>query len=59
MTPQPGKQTIAVHTLPNILRIKGNQTMTFGQLLEYDTRKNFLEKSYSKCGGETIPRPFF
>ena len=59
MTSQPGKQIIAVHTLPNISRIKGNQTMTFGQLLEYDTRKNFLEKSYSKYGGETIPRPFF
>ena len=59
MTSKPGKQTIAVHTLPNISRIKGNQTMAFGQLIEYDTRKNFLEKSYSKCGGETIPRPFF
>ena len=21
-------------------------------------RKNFLEKLYTKCGGETIPRPF-
>ena len=21
-------------------------------------RKTFLEKSYAKCGGETIPRPF-
>ena len=20
---------------------------------------NFLEKSYRKCGGETIPRPYF
>ena len=58
MTSQPGKQTIAIHTLPNISRIKGNQTMKFVQLIEYDTRKNFLEKSYSKCDGETIPRPF-
>ena len=33
--------------------------MKFGQLIEYNLRKVFLEKSYTKCGGETIPRPFF
>ena len=27
---QSGKQTIAVHILPNIWRTKGNQTMKFG-----------------------------
>ena len=32
--------------------------MKFGQLIEYDMRINFLEKSYAKCGGEAIPRPF-
>ena len=32
--------------------------MKFGQLIEYNTRKIFLKKSYTKCGGETIPRPF-
>ena len=32
--------------------------MKFGQLIEYDMRNTFLEKSYSKCGGETILRPF-
>ena len=58
MTSQPRKQTIAIHILPNISRIKGNQTMKFGQLIEYDMRNTFLEKSYAKCGGETIPRPF-
>ena len=31
--------------------------MKFGQLLEYN-RKFFVEKSYTKCGGETIHRPF-
>ena len=31
----------------------------FGQLVEYSMRKNFLEKSCTKCGGETSPRPFF
>ena len=58
MTSQPGKQTIAKHILTNISRNKGNQTMTFGQLLEYNIRNNFLEKSYTKLGGEAIPRPF-
>ena len=28
------------------------------QLLEYNLRHIFLEKSYTKCGGETITRPF-
>ena len=32
--------------------------MNFGQLIEYNTRNNFVDKSYTKCGGETIPRPF-
>ena len=32
--------------------------MKFGQLIEYNLRNIFLEKSYTKCGGETIPRPF-
>ena len=39
-------------------RSKGNQTMKFGQLIEYNIRNIFLEKSYTKCGGETSPRPF-
>ena len=30
--------------------------MKFGQLKEYDIRNIFLEKSYTKCGGDTIPR---
>ena len=44
--------------LPNISRSKGNQTVKFGQLIEYNMRNIFLEKSYTKCGGETVPRPF-
>ena len=45
---QPGKQTIAIHILPKISRIKGNQTMKFDQLIEYNMRNIFLEKSYTK-----------
>ena len=58
MTSQPGKQTIAIHILPYISRSKDNQTVKFGQLIEYNMRKIFLEKSYPKCGGETSPKPF-
>ena len=58
MTSQPGQQTNAMHILPNISRGKGNQTMKFGQLLQYNMRNIFVEKSYTTCGGEIIPRPF-
>ena len=30
--------------------------MKFGQLIEYNMRNIFLEKSYIKCGGEASPR---
>ena len=49
--------TIAIHIFINITS-KDNQAMKFGQLTEYNMRNIFLEKSYTKCGGETIPRPF-
>ena len=32
--------------------------MKFGHLIEYNMRNIFLEKLYTKCGGETTPRPF-
>ena len=32
--------------------------MKFGQLIEYNMRNIFLEKSYAKCRREAIPRPF-
>ena len=58
MTSQTGKQTIAVPILPNISKSKGNQTIKFGQLMEYNMRNIFLVKSNIKYGGETFPRPF-
>ena len=57
MPSKPGYQTIAIHILPNISRNKGNQRMKSGQLIEYNMRNIFLEKSFSRCGGETIPIP--
>ena len=47
-----------MHILPNLSRSKGNQAMKFGQLIEYNMRNIFIEKSYTKCGGETILSPF-
>ena len=32
--------------------------MKFGQLIDYNMRIIFIEKSYTKRGGETSPRPF-
>ena len=58
MTSQPGKQTTAIHMPFNISRSKDNQAMKFGSFIEYNMRNIFLEKSYTKYGGQTIPRPF-
>ena len=58
MTSQPGYEAIVMHILSNILRSKDNQTMKFGQSIEYNVRNIFVEKSCTKCGGETISRPF-
>ena len=57
MTSQPGSQTIAIRILPNISRSKDNQTVKFDQLIEYNMKKIFVEKSYAKYAGEIIPRP--
>ena len=54
MTSQTGKQTIVIYVLPNIVRNKENS-----QLREYNMKNIFLEKPYTKFGGETSPRPFF
>ena len=42
----------------HIARSKGNPAMRFGQLIEHNMRNIFLEKSYTKYGGKTYPRPY-
>ena len=59
MTSQPCLQTIAINILPNISQSKGNQTMKFGQLIEYNKRNIFLQKLCRKWGRETSSRPLF
>ena len=59
MTSQPSYQTITIHILSNISRIKGKQTMEFGQLIEYNKETTFLQNLYRKWGKETSSRPLF
>ena len=59
MTSQPGLQVIETHILANISQSKGNQTMKFCQLVEYDKRNIFLQKLCGKWGSETSSRPIF
>ena len=56
MTSQPGLQTIAIHILPNISQSKGNKTMKFGQLIEYNKGNIFLQKLCRKWHMETSSR---
>ena len=49
-------QIITIHILPDISRSKGNQTMTFGQLIQYNMKKFFNEKLHTKCGKEASSR---
>ena len=58
MTSQAGQKTITIHILPNLPRSKSNhQAMKFGQLVEYNIRYIFLQKSCKKWCRETNPRP--
>ena len=47
MMSQSGLQTIAIHIFPNISQSQGNQTMKFGQLIEYN-EKYFSSKIMQK-----------
>ena len=57
MTAQPGLQTIAIR-LPNISQSKGNLTMKFGQLIEYNKRNIFLQK-LCRNGARRLVLDFF
>ena len=41
-------QTIAIHILSIISQSKSNQTMKFGQLIEYNKKNIFLQKLYGE-----------
>ena len=46
MTSQTGEQIITMYILPDISISKVNQILKFGQLIDYNIRNIFLEKSY-------------
>ena len=48
---------MAIHIFLNISRSKNNQPIKFCEIIEYSMRNNFVEKSYTKYAGATIPRP--
>ena len=43
MTSQPVSETTTIHILPNTSQSKGNQTMKFGQIIEYSKINIFLK----------------
>ena len=57
MMSQTRQQIIPINILSNISRSKDNRAMKFGQLMDYNMKNTFLEKSYAKCGGKGSPRP--
>ena len=57
MTSQPGKQILAIHVLVNISKSKRNQTMKFGELIEFSMKNIFVEKTFTKCVEKTSPTP--
>ena len=59
MTTQHRYQSVTIQILPNISRSKGNETMEFGQLIDYDKRNNFFSKIIQKWGKVTSSRPLF
>ena len=58
MTSEPGWYTFIKHILPNISRSKHNQTMKFGQLIQYKKRNIFLQKSCKNETGRLVPDLF-
>ena len=58
MASQTRTQIITIYILPNISRRKGNQTMTFGQLIEYNMRNGFLQNHVETETGRLLPEPF-
>ena len=58
MTSQPGQQMIT-YILPNISPSKSNQTMKFGQLIEFSKINSFLQKLCRKSDRERLVSEIF
>ena len=57
MTSSTAKLTIVIQVLPNMSRSKGNQTMKFGQLIEYNMRNIFLKNHAQNVMEKLVPDP--
>ena len=55
---QPGLQTLEIHILPNISQSKCNQTMNFGQLIEYNKRNIFFKNYVENEARRLVPDLF-
>ena len=58
MTSQTGKQTIKIHTQPNISRSIDHRTMKFGQLIKYNMKNIFMKNNAQNLVEKLIPGPF-
>ena len=54
MTSQPSLKRITIHILPSISRSKGNQTMKFGQVIEYNKRNIFFKNHAENEAGRVV-----
>ena len=59
MISRTGQQIITIHIFRSISKSEDKQTVKLGHLIECNMRNIFLEKSYTKYGGEASPRPFY
>ena len=59
MTSQAGLQTVAIRIFPSISQSKGNETIKFGQLIEYNKRNVLLQKFWEKLGRGTGSESLF
>ena len=48
-----GEQTITIYKMPKYKMKKSNQTVKLGQLIEYDKRNIFLQKSCKESDWKT------
>ena len=56
MKSQPVNKQLQYTHCPVSQEVKATRQKKFGQLIEYNMRKIFVEKSYTKCARETIAR---
>ena len=57
MMSQPGQQTIVIHIFPNISRSEANQTIKFGQLIEFNMKNIFLKNHTQNVMEKLVPDP--